>query len=1617
MKKVLSFFVMLLPCLILAQNASELLVRWEGTRTDWSNPPRTIPMYYFNNTSGSTTAPSALSASNITGGGNINFNNADQYTGFSTFNLPTGDVDYGKYYQVTVSPASNKKIEAKNFKFRYYGYCAAYKVVYQIVNNSAGVPTDSSFLSNGTTLTTATSIAWNSEGDILSTFGSGIYVLPNQKMYVRIYPFLADPNNNKTFLRHDPIEYQIGSINSNGPAFYGVVSSATGVTAVADTATTFETVAVTKNVIENDQILGTTVSTVTLVAPQPAQGTVAINGTNITYTPTTSLGDKVIGYKVTGADGSTSSSTLTVTVVEFPSPTANDDSATTGKNVPVTVPVLTNDVAGSGTIGTISILTSPNTATGTATVSGNTIVFTPNASFTGTATITYKVTNSNNKTSNVATLTVNVVPVVAAVAQNDVISTSKNVAVIAPVLANDIVGNSPVTAVTVINNPAHGTAVVNADKTVTYTPTANYTGADSFKYKITDQYNTTSTATVSISVMQPSATGALCGTYVISAVPQAAYPQFNTITAAVNHLNQYGVNCPVTFLLMDDGYNNTTGETFPIVISQFQGTSTVNTVTFKPGYLKNPVIRVNDTWINNTNYQATSAFILNGADNIIFDGSYNTGSAGTTRNLTVFNNNSLDYNNRAVFWVASNGNNGANNITIKHVNIKQGFRNQGGKYTLGIYAGNNVIDYAETINNRTINVDQTAGADNNKLTVWNNKFVNVKHGVYINGNATAVTSQSKIHQNEFGVEDNNETIILPITLKNTSGFEVSENLIYNLYRNTTDGNLMAGGINITGNSSNGSVIKNNLRKLERITADAHTFAGIVLSSNLSQSNILIANNFILDVLAKGNSGGYSNGYGIIADNGGGYRILHNSVVLSKNQPEGGYSAALYVNSGASNLDVRNNIFVNTQTNAATVRSAIMVNNDVDNLNAIFSKLDYNNYYSTQKIGYIANQHSLNITWPENPDFVTALLGWQGALAATNNTANALNKDTHSISINPVFASATDLHLATGNGPMDDKGTFIAEIAKDIDGQLRNTTTPDLGADEFGAIVMPAEGSNAGIYCDSSTTWNGTSWTNGFPSAEKDVIFRANKDIVSETMYACSIYVENGAVVHFTTQSNAIVTHNVNVQEGSSLTFESNSNLIQIENAQNYGNVNVKRNSSRLKRLDYTLWSSPVTGSQTLLQFSPLTLTNRFYTYNSLTNYYNPYTDPAAITFSKAKSYLIRMPNNHSADIPESWIGTFTGTPNNGDVSYPLVYQNESIGYNAVGNPYPSPISVAAFIDANSDNIEGTLWIWRKTNDWTQTSYSTVTKAGYTANAAPGGSSTDNDLVADPYSILPDIGALNTAQGFIVKAKSSNSLVFRNSMRVPNNFANFFRENQESTTSVQPSWSRVWINVKNPGNVQDFTQTMIGYSTQTTLGYDNGFDGAALTETGNISLTSVISNADQQMLLAIQTRPAFTNADVVTLSFKAAIAGTFEFSIDHMDGLFQTTTQAIYLVDNLTGTTHNLKNGNYAFSTEIGTFNSRFMIVYATQEELGTEIPAVAPQNVIVFRNQNQISINAPKEIKTVAVYDMLGRVLYENAKVNATEFSTPEINTAQQVVIVKMTLENQQVVSKKIMMN
>lgn len=85
-------------------------------------------------------------------------------------------------------------------------------------------------------------------------------------------------------------------------------------------------------------------------------------------------------------------------------------------------------------------------------------------------------------------------------ALDDTASTTQDKAVVVNVLNNDTDPDGDTLTVTGASQPAHGAVQVDAAGTVTYTPTAGYSGSDAFDYSVADGRGGTDTARVSVTV-------------------------------------------------------------------------------------------------------------------------------------------------------------------------------------------------------------------------------------------------------------------------------------------------------------------------------------------------------------------------------------------------------------------------------------------------------------------------------------------------------------------------------------------------------------------------------------------------------------------------------------------------------------------------------------------------------------------------------------------------------------------------------------------------------------------------------------------------------------------------------------------------------------------------------------------------------------------------------------------------------------------------------------------------------------------------------------------------------------------------------------------------------------
>ncbi|MFY9825093.1 MAG: Ig-like domain-containing protein, partial [Thermoanaerobaculia bacterium] len=113
---------------------------------------------------------------------------------------------------------------------------------------------------------------------------------------------------------------------------------------------------------------------------------------------------------------------------------------------------------------------------------------------------TYTVSDGNGGTAT-ATVTVTVTAVNdAPVANADSATVAEDGTVNVAVLGNDTDVDGDTLSVSSVTQGAHGAVVINPDKTVKYTPAANYNGSDSFTYTISDGHGGSATGAVAINV-------------------------------------------------------------------------------------------------------------------------------------------------------------------------------------------------------------------------------------------------------------------------------------------------------------------------------------------------------------------------------------------------------------------------------------------------------------------------------------------------------------------------------------------------------------------------------------------------------------------------------------------------------------------------------------------------------------------------------------------------------------------------------------------------------------------------------------------------------------------------------------------------------------------------------------------------------------------------------------------------------------------------------------------------------------------------------------------------------------------------------------------------------------
>lgn len=282
-----------------------------------------------------------------------------------------------------------------------------------------------------------------------------------------------------------------------------------------------------------------------------------------------------------------------------------------------------------------------------------------------------------------------------------------------------------------------------------------------------------------------------------------------------------------------------------------------------------------------------------------------------------------------------------------------------------------------------------------------------------------------------------------------------------------------------------------------------------------------------------------------------------------------------------------------------------------------------------------------------------------------------------------------------------------------------------------------------------------------------------------------------------------------------------------------------------------------------------------------------------------------------------------------------------------GNPIPNPddtnfygeVEDYSIIIGGGKSLDAIVYLWSQNTapnagQFSTSDYAYINKGG----ALAGGDG------VTPGSYIP------SGQGFFVNFSDSavptngqGTVRFTNSMRSTGNNSQFFR----NTTNNDADNDEVLVNKLRLNLTSDngvFNQILVAYMNEAT-DLDDGlaYDAPRRLETGAAAYLYSLQNDDATKQYAIQAKndTSLDLSEVIKIGYTTSIEQATIYSLKLADIVEISDEESffynvpIYIKDNLTGAMHDLKIGPYNFTSESGTYNERFEIVFQA-DTLGIE---------------------------------------------------------------------------------
>lgn len=603
-----------------------------------------------------------------------------------------------------------------------------------------------------------------------------------------------------------------------------------------------------------------------------------------------------------------------------------------------------------------------------------------------------------------------------------------------------------------------------------------------------------------------------------------------------------------------------------------------------------------------------------------------------------------------------------------------------------------------------------------------------------------------------------------------------------------------------------------------------------------------------------------------------------------------------------------------------------------------------------------------------------------------------------------------------------------------------------------------------------TTWTSGAWDNGAPDITRIAVIDENytTNATNGSFSACSIFVtDNNRLTiddsyYVEIENHISIDGEILVETKGALVQNSSSGTVTV-NASTGGKASVDKETAPLSTwLDYTYWSSPVSGETIGNALADSDINRRFW-FNASNfrdsqievgnnNSTNPGQDDiddngddwtlanggdtmlAGVGYAATHSQTAFVFPN--ANYKYSFVGPF----NNGDISTPVVRNDAETNdnnWNFIGNPYPSAIDVDLFFAENNyssnptdGTLDGAIYLWshdtpasaaangNENMNFIQSDYALINGVGETA-----GGDNNNDNIIDAND-RPN-RYIASGQGFFISysdaRSSTNGFVrFNNSMRVTSAIGNsqFFRtsNNQRNNSNLLDS-NKLWISFKSDNGA--YAETLVGYVPGATNADDGSYFDARknLASDAYISIYSTIENDINKFAIQGKAIESLTLDEVIPLGFSTSIneATIYTIAANDFEGEFL-TNNTIYLKDNLLNVIHDLSSTAYNFTSETGEFNERFEIIFTPETLSVNEFEVNTNDLTIIELNNGQVQFNVSNHLNmnSIEILDLLGKRIYKlSASGHSEILNLSKLSQATYIAIVELS-DGQKITKKAI---